>query len=459
MSRWRSRSLSPLLVVVLLPASSLPIGCIPATSSQSSTHVDAHRYTGLSKCKKGSLAVNNPLVTQWPASEKAHLQGLVENQAIAVQYQGCELRIVEECKVKGKYNWKRTSLSTDTVEILNQDDLFAKLPVGALGLEGTLENFGRLAVKTTVVGQLQLDEFDTVAVSANENCATATHLIRAVSVGSYVLTSGGRISAQGGIQTAGVGVGGGSKHQESVFSQAGSPEDCPKATDEKPDIQCASPLQMFLVPLPKTQVRENQEQTEMLAAKRDGIRMNFLANASGERWSVRDADDHFMCAIPCTRWLNPAHNYKVRFEEGKATKFIEYPIPKEMLTTRGSDLEATVTSPRGSVFWSSLTFYGLGIPAGIGGAILLILGLTSSSDDDPNDRTSTSSSRKGFFYGAGLMYTSIAVASGIWYFYSRGGGVEYRDLPSQQARRLSSPNSPIFKPTIRISPFGLSGTF
>ena len=69
---------------------------------------------GLDKC---SIAASrsNPLVTEWPASEKANLEVKLREGSVAVAYSGCELRLVPECRLAGGYQWLRTSVATDVI--------------------------------------------------------------------------------------------------------------------------------------------------------------------------------------------------------------------------------------------------------------------------------------------------------------------------------------------------------
>ncbi|HXK20790.1 MAG TPA: hypothetical protein VNG33_23425, partial [Polyangiaceae bacterium] len=108
------------------------------------------------------LAANqdNPLVTEWPASEKANLEGLLSEGAVVVAYSGCSLRLLPTCRTPGNYAWRHTTAATDVIEIHNADELYAKLPLGAVSLEGELQQRGQLAVQTTVSGQMHLSGFD-----------------------------------------------------------------------------------------------------------------------------------------------------------------------------------------------------------------------------------------------------------------------------------------------------------
>ncbi len=145
--------LPAVLIAVALGGASL--GCLSSGGTPALVARQADP-TPLAKCQvKKSQA--SPLVTEWPASEKAHLEGMLSERTVVVSYSGCELRILDGCRVQGGYKFTRTSLANDTIEISDADELYAKLPLGAVSLEGELEKTGRLAVRTTVAGQLRLD--------------------------------------------------------------------------------------------------------------------------------------------------------------------------------------------------------------------------------------------------------------------------------------------------------------
>ena len=114
---------------------------------------------------------SSPLVTEWPASEKANLENMSHAGAVAVAYSGCSMRLLPDCHVRGAYRWMRTTPSTDSLEINDTDDLYAKLPLGAASLEGELKRTGKLTVKTVVAGQLQLDGAGVNDVPGDGACA------------------------------------------------------------------------------------------------------------------------------------------------------------------------------------------------------------------------------------------------------------------------------------------------
>jgi hypothetical protein len=47
------------------------------------------------------------------------------------------MRLLPECRVAGEYHWQQTTAATDSLEINDADELFAKLPLGAASLEAS----------------------------------------------------------------------------------------------------------------------------------------------------------------------------------------------------------------------------------------------------------------------------------------------------------------------------------
>jgi hypothetical protein len=204
--------------------------------------------TQLAKCTVAA-SHDQPLVTEWPASYKARLEAMLQGGTVAVEYSGCELRIVDRCKLSGSYAWRKTTLSTDTTDIRDEDELFAKLPLGAAALEGQLKMAGSLHVQTTVSGQMQLVGAAADDATSGAECARATHLVTALSIGAFKLMAGGDVAAKAGVEVGVAGGHVGTKQAKSILRAAGDPAACEKATNSEPNAECRSPIQIFLTPI------------------------------------------------------------------------------------------------------------------------------------------------------------------------------------------------------------------
>jgi hypothetical protein len=266
------------------------------------------------------LAANqdNPLVTEWPASEKANLEARLSEGAVLVAYAGCSLRMLPACRAAGNYTWRRTTAATDVIEIHNADELYAKLPLGAVSLEGELEQRGRLAVQTTVSGQMQLGGFDASTLPKDDSCQGATHVLSALSVGAFKLRAGGERDGQGRVDVQGIGTAkGSSERDESVLREAGVPERCDSASAEAPDQACASPIQLFLRPLPSNIVDRGPVGT---------VKVRFWPVDPAQQWDVV-VGDREICKTPCERWVDPAMPFSLKHDPGvwQRNQFVELP--------------------------------------------------------------------------------------------------------------------------------------
>jgi hypothetical protein len=378
------------------------------TANQTTSSLAPADPTGVAKCKV-AVSQESPLVTEWPASEKARLEALAAKQVVAVEYSGCEMRVVEACSVAGSYAWKQTTLATDTVEIADADELFAKLPLGAVSLEGQLERSGRLAIRTTVSGQLELAKAPEGEMPTSGPCANVTHFVKSITVGSFRLLSGGAVAGGGSVGVGPVGGGAATRREESLLREAGDPARCGEATVEAPHPQCASPIQVFLTPARRTLTGEARvaEQDIQRAKDLGGSYITFPAR-EGEHWSLRNPNGNVLCEVPCSRWVPPGSGYYL--ERSKDGAKVE--VPPRLGTLAGSSATAEYNPDQGGPLWGAIAFYGLGIPCAIGGTVVLIIGLTKEDDPDrPGD-----DSNKSFYFSASALYLGIAAGTAIWYF-------------------------------------------
>jgi hypothetical protein len=253
------------------------------------------------KCRVAA-SQSSPLVTEWPASEKANLEVLLRNGTVAVAYSGCAMRLLPECRVSGEYHWQRTTTATDSVEINDADELFAKLPLGAVSLEGELKRSGKLAVKTAVSGQLRLQNASLAEVPREGACAQATHLLTGLSLGAFALTAGGQKETKLGAELTIVGTGVKTERSADLLRSAGDFDSCAQGTNESPHVNCASPIQAFLTPLPGRTEEEGPPGT---------VKVDFVSGDASSRWDVY-ADDVVICTTPCQRYVNADHPVMLR---------------------------------------------------------------------------------------------------------------------------------------------------
>jgi hypothetical protein len=347
------------MACALLALAGAGTGCLWSAGPRGAQQILPSTALGsdVGKCRVAA-SQQSPLVTEWPASEKANLEVLSHSGAIAVAYSGCSLRVLPECRMRGAYHWQRTTPSTDSLSINDADDLYAKLPLGAASLEGELKRSGRLVVKTVVSGQLRLDGAGVGDVPGEGACAQATHLLTALSVGAFALTAGGE--RQGSVDAS---VKLGEAKVERTLSaeqlrSAGDFETCGQSTADGPSANCASPIQVFLTPLPGRAADEGPPGT---------VKVDFLSANPSSRWDVY-SDDQVICTTPCARFVQPAHPVMLRAREenfGVGADKVEVP---NLLDPSAPHLQLQAHPTARGQWVTGLTFMsltGMGAAAGI----------------------------------------------------------------------------------------------
>lgn len=449
-----------LLLLLASGCSSVLPAVVPSAPS------DAPRDpTPLAKCTV-SANHTSPLVTEWPASEKAHLESLAAQRTVAVEYSGCELRIVDGCELPGQYVWQRTTLATDTIEIADADELYAKLPIGAIGLEGELERSGKLAVQTTVAGQLRA-EGGPEALPKGSACRRATHFISAISVGSFRLLSGAEASGSGSAEAGMLGGGVKARRSESILREAGARIACEETTDEAPNGQCASPIQLFLAPLGAKTTRTSDLKTfpsasesraddtsasqgptnenaqtpppDALPKRRSrpegAVQVAFPAPENPEEvWTLRRPGGKFVCRLPCSEWIGPASGYYLQREPRNGARRLKLDVPASFPHPVGSHVSAEFQTSRGNATLAGLAMW-VSVPAAAVGAGLITWGVVQAFQtcEDYRGVEEECFPGPGFLIGAGLMEAGIG-AAGIWWFtWSREERFEtHETIPAQR---------------------------
>ncbi len=289
-------------LTVLIPA--LLVLAALTTPGCGAARLPSHLAAGpgtAARCRVGRTQTSL-LVTEWSATEKSNHEPKLAGGAQPVPITGCQLRLLPQCRLPGRYAWLRTTPATDVIELRNEADLYAKLPLGAVSLSAELERSGSLAVETTVAGQARLDGADAGSVPSTHECASATHVIGAVSIGAFALTTESSIKAGGGVDHAVIGVGGSAGRSTKVMRASGDPKACGEADEQGPVSACASPLQVFLLPIAGR---------APIPGPPGSVRVDFISATADRRWDVY-VDDKPTCTTPCARWIDPSRPLVMR---------------------------------------------------------------------------------------------------------------------------------------------------
>jgi hypothetical protein len=150
MKSMATKSIARSLVLVVLALVTLT-GC-PSTQviANTPTVEDADDQQATCKVARDPL---NPLVVEWPGTAKVDLETASRRGLVAVSYSGCTMKILSSCEIKGEYDFEETTPARDRIEISDNNELYAKLPLGAASLKGELSAGASLELDYVAVGQ------------------------------------------------------------------------------------------------------------------------------------------------------------------------------------------------------------------------------------------------------------------------------------------------------------------
>lgn len=227
-------------------------GCAPGKNAAG---VVANR-PGMSDVGQSTCGVRQssakPLVVEWPAAERGALEARMQRGLVPVRYAGCEMEVLTTCSVAEAYDYVGITQKTEAVRIKDADALYANLPVGAASLEAKLERSGQLNVDMNIVGRYESARYHFDPNDLSGRCDGATHIVTALTTGSFVFYSGAAVEMGAGGGVAGVGGAGvNSSSEQEVLNTDGNAEACAAAqsSDQSPPEGCGALLRIEVVPI------------------------------------------------------------------------------------------------------------------------------------------------------------------------------------------------------------------
>ena len=208
--------------------------------------------TDQTKCsvRKSQL---RPLIVEWPAADRAALEARMRRGPVVVRYNGCELELLRRCRAPGAYKYASLTPKRETVTILDEDDLYANIPIYAAKFEGVLARHEKLEIDMTIVGMYEADRAPARRAELQGSCAGATHQIDTFTVGSFAFFAGGGNKAGASLSVAGAGAGVRHRAERTSLRQEGNRKACGQAStsDPQPPSGCGGLLRLEVVALGK----------------------------------------------------------------------------------------------------------------------------------------------------------------------------------------------------------------
>lgn len=192
---------------------------------------------------------SDPWLVEWVGTNKARIQAASQDGVLLVRYASCELEVLYGCEREGDYALVATTPSSSTEYITSQEDIFAKLPIGALNLAAEFRAGDRWSLDYVIVGMRRARTAAFGRDALSDGCARATHFVSGMAIGAYRLVSEARRRAGVEAGFSGAGAGASTAAGAGTLRQDGFPETCAGEQARADDPRCQAIVQLFLEPL------------------------------------------------------------------------------------------------------------------------------------------------------------------------------------------------------------------
>ena len=243
---------------------------------------------------------DRPFVIEWDATDMSSFEARAKNDVISVKYEGCELRVLEGCSndsVRGSFgsykpvDW--TGGSLEKVDIGNQAELVAKLPLGVASLGGRVQSGEKFHMEYFVSGTRNATReavyrSDIKAVPA---CSEATHFVYGYNLGAFALGTASGVNAKLDASIYGFGASGAKTSSQQAEKQGGLLGSCRAASAKELDT-CKVPIRLSLREI---QESENPDASAAKAPETKSA-LNLAGKLQKESAKEKAAQEHLQAA-------------------------------------------------------------------------------------------------------------------------------------------------------------------
>jgi hypothetical protein len=248
--------------ISLLALAGLSVG-LTLTSCMKFKQTNGSRASGQSRLMDESFAAQNacnpddhtrPFIIEWDATDMSSFESHAANDIVIVKYEGCKLRVLDECKndsirgSQGAYKppeW--TSGSLETLDIHNEGELYAKLPLGQATLGGRVSAGESFHMEYYVAGTVNAtrDAVYRDDLASNPGCDSATHFVYGYNLGAFALGSTNEVKTEVGGSAFGFGAGGKTSSGSKAEKKGGDLATC--TSDSATEVKgCKAPIRLNL---------------------------------------------------------------------------------------------------------------------------------------------------------------------------------------------------------------------
>jgi hypothetical protein len=226
----------------------------PGTRSTDDVQAAGMSRTFAGKNKCNPKTADRPFIIEWDATDMSSFESHAANDVIFVKYEGCDLKVIDACvvdSVKGAFGSYKpvewTSGSLESMDLNDEGDLYAKLPLGAATLSGRVEGGEKFHMEYFVSGTRSAtrDAVYRADLAKVPACAEATHFVYGYNLGAFAL--GSQSSIKGSVEGSvfGFGAGADRSHVAKADKQGGVLASCHGESARELDT-CKVPIRLTL---------------------------------------------------------------------------------------------------------------------------------------------------------------------------------------------------------------------
>ncbi|MBA3542180.1 MAG: hypothetical protein H0T79_21375, partial [Deltaproteobacteria bacterium] len=208
---------------------------------------------GIDACK--TPARHDLMVVDWTPELRGDLEVAMKEGVAIVEFDCKSMKLSPTCSLAGTYGYIGTTRREKTVEMSTSDEVAANLPVGGLSwlsdLGGKVGRGTALAAQLVMVGKRSSPKKQAARGELTGGCETATHFVRAATVGAFVVASGSKAELEVHAKVMGKGGSAGSTSSTKIQARDGDLAACEKSTPEgtAPPAQCGAIVRIELEPI------------------------------------------------------------------------------------------------------------------------------------------------------------------------------------------------------------------
>jgi hypothetical protein len=226
----------------------LAAGCAHAPSTEAQVPEYAPKDQATASAAKSP---SRPLILEWPAADRAALEGQLARGVVVVRYGNREIEVLSQCRATARYQYVPITPKEESLVFHDTAELDAQMPIHAASLEAKLQQKQELDVAMTIVGIYQADPKSWSPTDLQGDCDKATHVVEALTVGAFEIDASANASQSASAKVLGAGIGAQHDSQKEVVHKDGDKQACTRSGghDTSPPYQCGALLRVDVVPI------------------------------------------------------------------------------------------------------------------------------------------------------------------------------------------------------------------